>query len=109
MAEDETRTPVGPGCKSDGYESEFTLRAALTIAQDEIVVDFAGTSGLFSRGNNVPPAYSRANACFGIKVVVAPEIPNNWASLSPFRMVIPQGCILNAPRPYPVSVRHVVG
>ena len=95
--------------KSDGYESEVTLRAALTIARDEIVVDFAGTSGLSSRGINVPPAYCRAYACFGIKVVVAPEIPNNWASLSPFRMVIPQGCILNAPRPYPVSVRHVVG
>jgi N-methylhydantoinase B len=42
-------------------------------------------------------------------VVVAPEIPNNWASLAPFRMKIPEGCILNAPRPYPVSVRHVVG
>jgi N-methylhydantoinase B len=40
---------------------------------------------------------------------VAPEIPNNWASLSPFRMKIPEGCILNAPRPYPVSVRHVIG
>ena len=57
----------------------------------------------------MPPAYCRAYSCFGIKCVVAPEIPNNWASLSPFHMVIPEGCILNAPRPYPVSVRHVVG
>ena len=24
-------------------------------------------------------------------------------------MKIPDGCILNAPRPYPVSVRHVIG
>jgi N-methylhydantoinase B len=24
-------------------------------------------------------------------------------------MTIPEGCILNAPRPYPVSVRHVIG
>ena len=24
-------------------------------------------------------------------------------------MKIPEGCILNAPRPYPVSVRHVIG
>ena len=95
--------------KSDGYESEVTLHAALTIARDEIVVDFAGTSGLSNRGINVPPAYCRAYSCFGIKVVVAPDIPNNWASLAPFRMVIPQGCILNAPRPYPVSVRHIVG
>ena len=94
---------------SDGYEAPVTLMAALTVAQDEIVVDYAGTSGLSNRGINVPPAYCRAYSCFGIKVVVAPDIPNNWASLAPFRMVIPEGCILNAPRPYPVSVRHVVG
>src|SRR5690349_5248560 len=95
--------------RSDGYEAPVTLKAAMTIAADRIAVDFAGTSGLSNRGINVPPAYCRAYSCFGIKCVVAPEIPNNWASLSPFHMEIPQGCILNAPRPYPVSVRHVVG
>lgn len=95
--------------RSDGYEAPVTLRAVLTTHADRITVDFAGTSGLSTRGINVPPAYCRAYACFGIKCVVAPEIPNNWASLRPFGMVIPEGCILNAPRPYPVSVRHVVG
>ena len=94
---------------SDGYEAPVTLRASMRILDDAIEVDFAGTSGLSQRGINVPPAYCRAYSCFGIKVVVAPEIPNNWASLAPFRIVIPEGCILNAPRPYPVSVRHVVG
>ncbi len=93
----------------DGYEEPVRLQAAMTILDDAIEVDFAGTSGLSSRGINVPPAYCRAYACFGIKCVVAPEIPNNWASLAPFRMKIPEGCILNAPRPYPVSVRHVIG
>ena len=95
--------------KSDGYEAPVTMKAAMTIHDDRIVVDFAGTSGLSNRGINVPPAYCRAYACFGIKCVVAPEVPNNWASLMPFQMEIPEGCILNAPRPYPVSVRHVVG
>ncbi len=94
---------------SDGYEAPVTLKAAMTVKADGIVVDYAGTSGLSGRGINVPAAYCRAYSCFGIKVVVAPEIPNNWASLAPFRMEIPEGCILNAPRPYPVSVRHVVG
>ncbi len=94
---------------SDGYEEPVTLRAEMTILPDAIEVDYNGTSGLSQRGINVPAPYTRAYACFGIKVVVAPEIPNNWASLSPFRMKIPEGCILNAPRPYPVSVRHVVG
>jgi N-methylhydantoinase B len=95
--------------RSDGYEAPVTLRAAMTVGADEIVVDYAGTSGLSTRGINVPPAYCRAYSCFGIKCVVAPGIPNNWASLLPFRMEIPAGCILNAPHPYPVSVRHVVG
>jgi N-methylhydantoinase B len=94
---------------SDGYEEPVRLAASMAILEDGIEVDFAGTSGLSSRGINVPPAYCRAYSCFGIKCVVAPEIPNNWASLSPFRMKIPEGCILNAPRPYPVSVRHVIG
>ena len=101
-------TYAGEIC-SDGYDEEVTLRAAMTIRDDAIEVDYAGTSGLASRGINVPPAYCRAYSCFGIKAVVAPEIPNNWASLLPFRMTIPEGCILNAPRPYPVSVRHVIG
>ena len=94
---------------SDGYEEPVRLAARMTIGEDAIDVDFAGTSGLSSRGINVPAAYCRAYACFGLKCVVAPDIPNNWASLAPFRMEIPEGCILNAPRPYPVSVRHVIG
>ncbi|MGH7155516.1 MAG: hydantoinase B/oxoprolinase family protein, partial [Acetobacteraceae bacterium] len=94
---------------SDGYEEPIRLSAEMTILNDAIEVDYAGTSGLSSRGINVPPAYCRAYSCFGIKCVVAPEVPNNWASLAPFRMKIPEGCILNAPRPYPVSVRHVIG
>ncbi len=95
--------------RSDGYESPVTLRAAVTVREDAIEVDYAGTSGLSTRGINVPPAYCRAYTCYGLKVVVAPQIPNNWASLQPFRIAIPEGCILNAPRPYPVSVRHVIG
>ncbi|HET6182085.1 MAG TPA: hydantoinase B/oxoprolinase family protein [Acetobacteraceae bacterium] len=94
---------------SDGYDEPVRLSASMTVLDDAIEVDFAGTSGLANRGINVPPAYCRAYASFGIKCVVAPEVPNNWASLQPFRMKIPEGCILNAPRPYPVSVRHVIG
>ncbi|GAC1343927.1 MAG: hydantoinase B/oxoprolinase family protein [Acetobacteraceae bacterium] len=94
---------------SDGYESPVRLAASMVVSGDGIEVDFEGTSGLSGRGINVPAAYTRAYASFGIKCVVAPEIPNNTASLAPFRMRIPEGCILNAPRPRAVSVRHVVG
>jgi N-methylhydantoinase B len=107
-----SRIPAGryaASIRSDGYEAPVTLAAAMTVGEAAIEVNFTGTSGLSSRGINVPASYCRAYACFGIKVVVAPEVPNNWASLAPFRMKIPEGCILNAPRPYPVAVRHVIG
>ena len=101
--------PTAPKSAPTATRNRYACAAAMTILDDGIEVDYAGTSGLSSRGINVPPAYCRAYSCFGIKCVVAPEIPNNWASLAPFRMKIPEGCILNAPRPYPVSVRHVIG
>ena len=94
---------------SDGYDAPITLRAAMTVGEKDICVDFDGTSPAAARGINVPAAYCRAYASFGIKVVVAPEVPNNWASLQPFRMKIPEGCILDARHPAPVSVRHVIG
>ena len=36
-------------------------------------------------------------------------MPNNTGSLEPFRIIAPEGCILAACRPAPVSVRHVMG
>jgi len=94
---------------SDGYERPILLRAAMSIDREGIEVDFAGTSPVSARGINVPGAYTRAYASFGLKCVVAPAIPNNWASLQPFRFRVPEGSILNAQRPCAVAVRHVIG
>ncbi len=93
----------------DGYDEAVHLAAKLTIGPNGVVVDFDGTSGMSKFGINVPLVYAKAYACYGIKCVVAPEIPNNAASLAPFEVVAPEGCILNAKRPAPVAVRHVLG
>ncbi|MBD8554984.1 hydantoinase B/oxoprolinase family protein [Rhizobium sp. CFBP 8762] len=93
----------------DGYDEPVHLAAALTIGPEGVLVDFDGTSGMSKFGINVPLVYAKAYACYGIKCVVAPDIPNNSASLAPFDVVAPEGCILNARRPAPVAVRHVLG
>ncbi|ASY60033.1 hydantoinase B/oxoprolinase family protein [Sinorhizobium sp. CCBAU 05631] len=93
----------------DGYDEPVHLAAKLTISPEGVAVDFDGTSGTSKFGINVPLVYAKAYACYGIKCVVAPEIPNNAASLAPFDVVAPEGCILNAKRPAPVAVRHVLG
>ncbi|ARM92119.1 hydantoinase B/oxoprolinase protein (plasmid) [Rhizobium sp. CIAT894] len=93
----------------DGYDEPVHLAAKLSIGSDGVVVDFDGTSGMSKFGINVPLVYAKAYACYGIKCVVAPDIPNNAASLAPFEVTAPEGCILNAKRPAPVAVRHVLG
>lgn len=93
----------------DGYDEPVHLAAKLTIGPDGVLVDFEGTSGMSKFGINVPLVYAKAYACYGIKCVVAPDIPNNSASLAPFEVAAPEGCILNAKRPAPVAVRHVLG
>ncbi|MCE1061112.1 hydantoinase B/oxoprolinase family protein [Pseudomonas alloputida] len=93
----------------DGYDKNVTLAVKLTVNNDNIVADFAGTSGPSPLGINVPLIYTTAYAAYGLKCALAPEIPNNAASLKPFLVTAPTDCILNAQRPAAVAVRHVLG
>jgi N-methylhydantoinase B len=93
----------------DGYDQPVTLRAALTVGEDNIHVDYTGTSPASSHGINVVLNYTKAYTCFGVKCAVAPDIPNNYGSLLPITFSAPEGSILNAPRPYAVAARHIIG
>lgn len=93
----------------DGYDQPVTLQAALTVKEDHIHVDYEGTSPAVAHGINVVLNYTKAYTCFGVKCVVAPDIPNNYGSLQPITFSAPEGCILNVPRPYPVAARHIIG
>ena len=81
----------------------------MTIEDDHIACDFNGTSGVDPKGINVPLVYTKAYACYALKCAIAPEIPNNTASLAPFVITAPEGSILNAPHPAPVALRHIIG
>lgn len=93
----------------DGYDDQIDLVAALTISEDHIVLDFDGTDGCVDKGINVPLNYATAYSVFALRCIVGPEIPNNAGSLEPFRVVGPEGCILNAQPPAPVAMRHTLG
>jgi N-methylhydantoinase B len=93
---------------TDGYDSPVRLAVRVEIAGDRVHCDFAGSSPVSAKGINVPVIYTKAYASYALKCVIAPDIPNNWASLAAFTISSPEN-ILNAPRPAPVSVRHVIG
>jgi N-methylhydantoinase B len=93
----------------DGFEKPITLKVKVTVHEDRIVSDFTGSSGLDKKGINCPLVYAKAYACYALKVAIAPEIPNNAASLAPFEIEAPVDTIVNAVHPAPVALRHIVG
>src|SRR5712671_6791132 len=74
--------------RMDGYDKPLLLNAALTIGDEGIHL---------------------AYTAFGVKCVVAPEVPNNAGSLAPITVSAPEGCVLNVQRPWAVAARHTVG
>jgi N-methylhydantoinase B len=93
----------------DGYDRPLTLAAQMTIGDEGIHVDYAGTSPASAFGINVVLNYTTAYTAFGVKCLVAPEVPNNAGSLAPITVTAPEGCLLNAKRPRAVAARHTVG
>lgn len=93
----------------DGFDQEIELAARLTVADGSITVDFDGTSGVSDYGINCPLCYTIAYTSFGIKCVVAPELPNNAGALDAVRVTAPEGCIVNPPHPCAVYARSNIG
>ncbi|HEY3685383.1 MAG TPA: hydantoinase B/oxoprolinase family protein [Streptosporangiaceae bacterium] len=96
--------------ETDGFgEETLLLQAAVTIAGDEIHIDFAGSSPESRYGINVVLNYTRAYASFAVKAAIAPEVPHNAGSFRPVHVTAPSGSVLNCRPPAPVASRHLVG
>lgn len=93
---------------TDGYDEPVKLAATVSVYDDHLDVDFTGTDPMSRWGINCPIIYSKAYASYALKCVVAPDIPNNAASLAFFTVRSPVN-ILNAVRPAPVALRHIFG
>ncbi len=93
----------------DGCDQPIDLHVRLTVERDRILCDWTGTSQVDGKGINVPFVYTKAYSCYALKCAVAPDIPNNAASLTPFVIAAPEGSIVNARHPSPVALRHIIG
>ncbi|OED41575.1 hypothetical protein AB833_09415 [Chromatiales bacterium (ex Bugula neritina AB1)] len=93
----------------DGYEKPIELSSSLTISGSNIVVDYAGSSPASRYGINSPKCYTDAYSVFGLKCVIAPDTPNNYASLQCFEVRAEPGSCVAPERPSPVTARHVIG
>ncbi|MFO1157757.1 MAG: hydantoinase B/oxoprolinase family protein [Reyranellaceae bacterium] len=93
----------------DGVERPIRLAADMTIGDGQIRVMLSGELAPSLKGINVPYCYTDAYASYGVRCLVGPDIPNNFASLSAVRIEAPAGSILSANDPAPVTSRHMIG
>lgn len=107
-----SRLPPGRYAHSvriDGFDEPLTLQAAVVIREGELEVDFSGTSPQVARGINVPYPYTYAYTFYSVKCALFPELPNNAGAFRHVQVSAPEGCLLNALFPAPVSARHLTG
>jgi N-methylhydantoinase B len=95
--------------RTDGLDEPITIRCAVVIDGDEIVVDYAGSSPQAERGMNVVLNYTAAYTSYALKCAISPHVPHNDGSFRPITVSAPEGSILNPRRPAAVAARHIVG
>ena len=91
----------------DGTNEEpLPVKAKVTINDNSIEVDFAGTHPQVSRNLNVPFASCQSSALSVIKsVLTSSDIPFNQGSARPIVITAPYGSLLNPKPPAPVRAR----
>ncbi len=94
---------------SDGFEEPILICVTVTIEDEDIYIDFAGSSPQSSRGINVVMNYTHGYASFAMKAAVSPEVPHNEGAFRPVHVTAPEGSILNCKEPAAVASRHLIG
>lgn len=93
----------------DGFNDPVDLCATLTMDGETIHIDFDGTSPVSKYGINCPIGYTHAYTSFGVKCLIAPRLANNAAVLDRIVVTAPEGVIVNASFPSPVTARALIG
>lgn len=94
---------------SDGFDEPTRIRVRVEVGDEDVLVDYDGTSPQSRYGINVVLNYTHAYTTYAIKCAISPEVPNNEGSFRPVTVRAPEGSILNAQPPAPVAARHILG
>jgi N-methylhydantoinase B len=80
----------------EAVEGELELRAAVTVAGDELEVDFAGTAPQHDGNLNCPLSVTRSATYFVVRCLTDPDVPASAGAFAPVRIRAPEGSLVNA-------------
>ena len=79
----------------------------MTIAGDEIEIDFDGTAPQHDGNLNCPLAVARSASYFVVRCVTDPDLPASGGAFAPVTVKAPEGCLVNARPPAAVAAGNV--
>ncbi|MEJ0070953.1 MAG: hydantoinase B/oxoprolinase family protein [Pseudomonadota bacterium] len=85
--------------------TDIRIKVAITVDDDRILFDFTGTDPQVAGNINLKPNGTRATACYCIKALLDPTVPNNQGVLNAVEVVAPEGSVVNARFPAAVASR----
>jgi N-methylhydantoinase B len=91
----------------EAQEGDLELRAAVTIAGDELEIDFAGTATQHDGNLNCPLAVTRSACYFVVRCVTDPDAPASGGAFAPVTVRAPEGSLVNARPPAAVAAGNV--
>jgi N-methylhydantoinase B len=91
----------------EAREGELEIRAAVTIAGDEVEIDFAGTAAQHGGNLNCPLAVTRSASYFVVRCLTDPDVPASGGAFAPVTVRAPAGSLVNARSPAAVAAGNV--
>ena len=88
-------------------EGLLPLRVAVTVAGDELEIDFAGSAPQHDGNLNCPLAVTRSACFYVVRCLAAPDVPASGGAFAPVTVSAPAGSLVNAERPAAVVAGNV--
>jgi len=90
---------------TDCFEpAEIPVKLTLTKSGTDITADFTGSAPQMKGYKNSPIANTHSALYVGISSIVDPLIPHNEGAYRPVRIIAPEGTVVNASFPAPVTL-----
>lgn len=93
----------------DGIKRPVHLEVVATVDGDELIVDYTGSDPQRSdEALNAVLNFTFSQTATAVQCVLTPTVPFNEGFLRACRIVVPEGTVLNATKPFPVKNRDKV-
>ncbi len=92
-----------------GKRSDIRVKLTVEVKDDEVHVDFDGTSPQVDWGGNVVYNFTYAYVFMAVKSAFDPDIPINEGAIRPVKMTAPEGTVVNCKFPAAVAARMQIG